>query len=246
MKIHELLHGSVVGAGQKLELLFLALFSLGKSPNQSRVIVQQVARLCTEGLHIVAICGFFGGMTLAVVLSAGDWECVARGQISLTVVRLTIAELMPMLAAVVLALALGAPGGRSVAERPPVSPRDYARDVLLPRLIALAIATPLLWGMCTAVVTFGCVVVVCVQAGIGPEALVESLESMWTWSEIKAVWAAFAVGGLKASLLGVVVAVAVSGSPGDGLDARVRTSARGSLVAVVVANYFLAWIALTP
>jgi ABC-type transporter Mla maintaining outer membrane lipid asymmetry permease subunit MlaE len=241
MKIHDRLNGTVAVAGLKLELLFLALFSLGKSPNQSRVVVRQVARLCTEGLAIVAICGFFGGMTLVVVMSAGDWHGVGRGQISLAVVRLAVAELMPMLAAG--ALALSATTARSATERGNPSSSEYARDVLLPRLISLVIATPILWGLCTLVVTCAWAVVACAQSGMAPGALVESLESMWTWSEIKSVWAAFAVGGLKASLLGAVVAVAAFGPVGG--HKPDKSSASGSIAAVVVANYFFAWIALT-
>lgn len=244
MKIHELLHASVVGAGEKVELLFLALFSLGRAPSRHRVVVRQVARLCTEGLHIVAICGFFGAMTLVVVVSAGDWQGLGRGQLGLTIVRLTVGELGPLLAAGALALTLGAPGPRPVPEAPSVSLGDYAHDVLLPRLISLAIATPILWGLCTVLVVLGLAVVGCGQAGIGPRTLVESLESMWTWSEIEAVWAAFLVGGLKASVLGVVLAVAATGPVGHGRACE-GGSARGPLVAIVVANYFLAWVALS-
>ncbi|HIG10716.1 MAG: ABC transporter permease [bacterium] len=251
-----LLRKLVEDSGYRVDLLWQTFRRLGHTFARRKWVAQAMISLGLHVVHVVLVVGLFMGMIVSLQTGIELARIGQQDQIG-TIVSLSMArEMGPFITAIILAATAGSSiaaelGTMAVSEELAaleVLSIDRHKLLVLPRVVALAIMCPLLTILCDAVGIAGGGFVAATQLQVSWELYQSSaIEAL---RPVKGVFdLPFDVysGLLKSFFFGIIIAVI---SCSQGLKARggalgvghaTRGAVRDSIIAIIVANYFLTY-----
>jgi phospholipid/cholesterol/gamma-HCH transport system permease protein len=256
MPILRALLGVCEGLGFQIELLLSVLVRLGHLPRRLGAVAEQLYQGAVQGLHVVMLVGLFIGMIVSLQTGIELARIGQQDQIG-TIVAVSMArEMGPFITATILAATLGSSmaaelGTMAVSDELAaleVLSIDRIRFLVLPRLVALALAAPLLTILCDAIGILGGGFVARSQLNVSFQLYLDSaIEALRDPAHLIALPKDVYAGLLKAFVFGILIAVigcsaglrARGGALGVGI--ATREAVRDSIVTIIVANYFMTW-----
>jgi phospholipid/cholesterol/gamma-HCH transport system permease protein len=217
-----------------------------------RDVAYQLQAVGVRSLALVATMAAFAGMVLAFQFGYGLERFGAKLYIGQTTVTALVRELGPILTALVAGGRIGAGiaaelGGMAVTEQIDAVRAlgaDPVQRLVAPRILAVAIAMPLLTVLADAVGTAGGLVVGWLQYGVPPRLFVSGVESFVTIND-------FTSGLLKSLVFGAIVGV-ISCSQGmratggtEGVGRATTRAVVASALTVLGADFLLTKLLLS-
>jgi phospholipid/cholesterol/gamma-HCH transport system permease protein len=238
-----------LGAGVAARLMHL--------PRRKRWALEQLYRAGIGNLHVVLLVGLFIGMIVSLQTGIELARFGQQDQIGFIVAATMAREMGPFITAVILAATTGSALAAELGTMK-VSDELSALDVMsidaisllvLPRVVALAVIAPMLALVCDFIGVLGGGLVASSQLGVGwtmyLDSALEALTDKGTSFPLpKDIYA----GLFKAGVFGVIVSTISCASgmqaKGGALGVGQATSraVRDSIIAVIIANYFLTWL----
>ncbi len=242
--------------GFQLELLGGVVARLRFVWRRRSLVGEQLFQTGIRVVHVVLLVGLFIGMIVALQTGLELSRFGQQDQIG-TIVSLSMCrEMGPFITATILAATVGSAlaaelGTMAVSEELAaleVMSIDRTSFLVLPRVLSLAVMCPLLTVLCNAVGIVGGGFVADSQLNVGLalyyDSAIDALQDTNFLFELpKDVYS----GLCKSLVFGIVVAViscaaglqATSGALGVGN--ATRKAVRDSIIAIIVANYFMSW-----
>ncbi len=244
------------GIGFQLEMLAQVIVRLGSTFARRRSIAEHIYQSGIQGVHVVLLVGLFIGMIVSLQTGIELARIGQQDQIG-TIVAVTMArEMGPFITATILAATSGSSmaaeiGTMAVSDELAaleVLSVDRIKFLVLPRMVALAITAPLLTILCDTIGILG--------GGFVAESQLHVTYQLYTHSAIEALRDPASIvalpkdlysGLLKSIVFGILIATIGCSS---GLQARggalgvgraTRQSVRDSIIAIIIANYFMTW-----
>jgi phospholipid/cholesterol/gamma-HCH transport system permease protein len=205
-----------------------------------------------RSLGLVVTMAVFAGMVLAFQFGYGLERFGAKLYIGQTTVDALVRELGPILTALVAGGRIGAGiaaelGGMAVTEQLDAVRAlgaDPVQRLVAPRIIAVAIAMPLMTVVADAVGAVGGLLICWLQYGVPPRLFVTGVEDFVTISD-------FGSGLIKATVFGLIVGV-IACSTGmrtsggtEGVGRATTTAVVSSALTVLAADFLLTKLMLT-
>lgn len=242
--------------GHPIELLLGAIRRLYDVPRRVGAIADHLFAGAIQGLHVVLLVGLFIGMIVALQTGIELSRIGQQDQIG-TVVAVSMArEMGPFITATILAATVGSAmaaelGTMAVSDELAaleVLTVDRLKLLVVPRLVALAIAAPLLTVLCDAIGIFGGGFVAQSQLNVTFQLYLDSaIDALRTPAVTIPLPKDVYAGLLKAFVFGILIA-AIGCSSGLrasggalGVGRATRQAVRDSIIAIIVANYFMTW-----
>lgn len=242
--------------GHPIELLLGTIRRLPNALARRKPIADQIYAGAIQGVHVVLLVGLFIGMILALQAGIELSRIGQQDQIG-TVVAVSMArEMGPFITATILAATVGSAmaaelGTMAVSDELAaleVLSVDRIRLLVLPRLVALAIAAPLLTILCDTIGIFGGGFVAQSQLNVTFQLYLDSaIDALRKSAEIlplpKDVYAGLAksfVFGILIAAIGCSAGLRASGGA-LGVGRATRQAVRDSIIAIIVSNYFMTW-----
>lgn len=252
--------GSLLGLcnniGFQIDLFLQVVLRMGSVPTRRKSIALQLYVFAIQGIHVVLLVGLFMGMIVALQMGIELSRIGQQDQIG-TIVAVTMArEMGPFVTATILAATAGSSmaaelGTMSVSDELAaleVLSVDKFRFLVLPRLVALAIAAPLLTILCNTIGIFGGGFVAHSQINVSYQLYADSaIDALRDPGHLIALPKDLYGGLLKAGVFGVLIAVigcsaGLRASGGAlGVGHATRQAVRDSIVAIIISNYFMTW-----
>jgi phospholipid/cholesterol/gamma-HCH transport system permease protein len=244
------------GIGYQIELFVLVLLRLGAIPLRRKMIADQLYQSAIQGVHVVALVGLFIGMIVALQTGIELAKIGQQDQIG-TIVAVSMArEMGPFITATILAATAGSSmaaelGTMAVSDELAaleVLSVDRTRFLVMPRLVAVAIAAPALTILCDAIGIFGGGFVAQSQLNVSFQLYIDSaIEALRDTGTLVPLPKDLYAGLLKAFVFGVLIGV-IGCSAGLrahggalGVGHATRQAVRDSIIAIIIANYFMTW-----
>ncbi len=242
--------------GYQLELLLSVLARLHAVGRRRGLILEQLFACGLRVVHVVLLVGLFIGMIVALQTGLELSRFGQQDQIGTIVALSMCREMGPFITATILAATVGSSmaaelGTMAVSEELSaleVMSIDRVSYLVLPRVLGLIVMAPLLTILCNTIGIIGGGFISDSQLNVGLslywDSAIEALQDTGDWSGLpKDVYS----GLFKSLCFGAIVAViscaaglrATSGALGVGN--ATRKAVRDSIIAVIVANYFLSW-----
>lgn len=248
--------GLAAEIGYDIELLLSVIARLGSVPARLGRIAEQLYQSAIQGLHVVLLVGLFIGMIVSLQTGIELARIGQQDQIGTVVAVSMVREMGPFITATILAATVGSSmaaeiGTMAVSDELAaleVISVDRIRFLVLPRLVALAIAAPLLTILCDAIGIIGGGFVAQSQLNVTFQLYIDSaVEALRTQADIFPVPKDLYSGLFKSFVFGILVAVigcsaglrATGGALGVGN--ATREAVRDSIVTIIIANYFMTW-----
>lgn len=248
------LEDSVQGAGKTLALLGSTTLQMRHAWKRRRFILDQLYTCGIRPLPVVLVVALFTGMILALQTGIELDRFGAKDRIAAIIGLGLCREMGPFMTALILTASVGSGiaaelGTMKVSEEidaletMSIRPESF---LVMPRLVAMAIATPLLTFVTDLVGILGGCLVSATRLRIAPEQylknVVNSLAEVLTWGGLpKDLYCGLA----KAFVFGVIIAVVgsaagLSASGGAiGVGRATRSSVIQSFVLIIVVGYYL-------
>ncbi len=244
------------GLGQQIELFGSVLARLHHVPARARLIAEHVYQSALKTAHVVLVVGLFIGMIVALQTGIELARIGQQDQIG-TIVALSMArEMGPFITATILAATAGSSmaaeiGTMSVSDELAaleVLSVDRVKLLVLPRVVALAIAAPLLTVLCDTIGIVGGGFVAQSQLNVSYQLYMDSaVEALRDPGRIFPLPKDVYGGLLKAFVFGIIVALigcaaglrAQGGALGVGN--ATRSAVRDAIIAIIITNYFITW-----
>lgn len=244
------------GLGYQLELLGSVIVRLHSVPARARLIAEHVYQSALRTVHVVLVVGLFIGMIVALQTGIELARIGQQDQIG-TIVALSMArEMGPFITATILAATAGSSmaaeiGTMSVSDELAaleVLSVDRVRLLVLPRVVALAIAAPLLTILCDTIGIVGGGFVAQSQLNVSYQLYLDSaVEALRDPAHILPLPKDVYGGLFKALVFGIIIALigcaaglrATGGALGVGN--ATRSAVRDAIIAIIVTNYFITW-----
>lgn len=242
--------------GFQLEILAQVAARLHHVPARWRWIAEQLFQSALQTVHVVLLVGLFIGMIVSLQTGIELARIGQQDQIG-TIVAVSMArEMGPFITATILAATAGSSmaaeiGTMSVSDELAaleVLSVDRIRFLVLPRMVALALAAPALTVLCDTIGIFGGGFVAQSQLNVSFELYIDSAKEALRDLGTTVPLPKDVFGGLmKAGVFGVIVATIGCAA---GLQARggalgvgraTRQAVRDSIIAIIIANYFMTW-----
>lgn len=242
--------------GYQIDLFLQVLMRLGSVLARRRPIADQLFQSAIQTVHVVLLVGVFMGMIVSLQTGIELARIGQQDQIG-TIVAVSMArEMGPFITATVLAATAGSSMAAEIATMAvsdelaalEVLSIDRVRFLVMPRLVALAIAAPLLTILCDTIGIFGGGFVAQSQLNVTFQLYMDSaIEALRDPGSIVALPKDVYSGLLKAFVFGILIAVIGCSS---GLKARggalgvgiaTRQAVRDSIITIIIANYFMTW-----
>ncbi|MCB9915758.1 MAG: ABC transporter permease [Planctomycetes bacterium] len=243
-------------SGYRLDLFWQTLRRLPSIVARRRLIADQMVTLGVHVLHVVLVVGLFMGMIVSLQTGIELSRIGQQDQIG-TIVSLSMArEMGPFITATILAATAGSSiaaelGTMAVSEELAaleVLSIDRHKLLVLPRIVALAVMCPALTIFCDSIGIVGGGFVANSQLQVGwqlyNETAIDALRPVKGLLDLP--YDVYA-GLFKAFVFGLIIAVI---SCSQGLQARggalgvghaTRGAVRDSIIAVIIANYFMTY-----
>jgi len=243
--------------GSSLALLGWTALRLPHVARRRRAILDEMARASLRVLHVLALVGGFSGMILSLQTGLELARFSQQDSIGTIVAIATVREMGPFITATVIAAAVGSAiaaelGTMSVSEEIlalEVMSIDTVSYLVLPRIVALALLTPILTILVNGIGILGGGLVAMAQLDVpfvlymqtAQDALRESATFLPVPKDLY-------VGLFKALVFGITIGtvacasgIQASGGAGSVGDA-VRRSVRNSVILIIVFGYFITWL----
>lgn len=243
--------------GFRLGLGAAACARLWHLPRRRRWTLEQLYRAGIGNLHVVLLVGLFIGMIVSLQTGIELARFGQQDQIGFIVAATMAREMGPFITAVILAATTGSAMAAELGTMK-VSDELSALDVMsvdavsllvLPRIVAMTVIAPMLALVCDFIGVMGGGLVASSQLGVGWTLYLDSAIEALTKKGVafplpKDIYA----GMFKAGVFGVIVSTI---SCACGMQARggalgvgqaTSRAVRDSIIAVIIANYFLTWL----
>ncbi|MFT5731681.1 MAG: phospholipid/cholesterol/gamma-HCH transport system permease protein [Planctomycetota bacterium] len=250
----ERFRAAVANLGSRMDLAWAALVRVHHLPKRLRWFFEQLYQSGIQNLHVVLLVGLFMGMIVSLQTGIELARFGQEGQIGTIVAASMTREMGPFITAIVLAATTGSAlaaelGTMSVSDELAaldVMSVDKVSFLVLPRIAALMIIAPVLTVLCDTIGIFGGGFVATSQLGVGwSQFTTTAIEALQEQGGVIPVPMDVFSGLLKSIVFGAIIAVI---SCASGLEARggalgvgraTSRAVRDSIIAVIVANYFL-------
>lgn len=244
-------------SGFRLELVLAVLARAHHLPKRKRWFVDQLYTYGIGNLHVVLLVGLFIGMIVSLQTGIELARFGQQDQIGFIVAASMAREMGPFITAVILAATVGSAlaaelGTMSVSDELSaleVLSVDRTSLLVVPRVFALMVICPTLTVLCDTIGILGGGFVAGSQLNVGWTMYVDSaIEALQGQGRIlplpKDVYAglfkAFVFGGIVGAISCACGLKATGGALGVGR--ATSRAVRDSIIAVIVANYFLTWM----
>jgi len=249
----------VEAAGSGVSLAIQAIATLPHAPRRWRATLEQMYLVGVKTLGVVTMVGFFIGMIVALQVGLQLATFSQQESIGLIVAPMMALEMAPLITAILLAASVGSAmaaelGTMKVQEELTalnVLSVNVVSYLVLPRVLALTIMSPLLALLVTWVGTLGGGIIAVSQLGISFDGYVHnSMESMRIMRETIPVPKFLYDGLLKATIFGFVTAVmgcasGMSATNGaQGVGRTTRSAVRNAIILIIVLDFFLGKVLL--
>jgi len=242
--------------GEQLELFFAVVVRLYHVPARARLVADHIYQSALQTVHVVLVVGLFIGMIVALQTGIELARIGQQDQIG-TIVALSMArEMGPFITATILAATAGSSmaaelGTMSVSDELSaleVLSVDRVKLLVLPRVVALAIAAPLLTILCDTIGIVGGGLVAQSQLNVSYQLYLDSaVEALADPGKILPLPKDVYGGLLKAFIFGIIVSIigcaaglrATGGALGVGN--ATRSAVRDAIIAIIITNYFITW-----
>ncbi len=246
-----------LGIGFQIELLAGTIARLYDLPRRWRPVAEILYQGAVQGLHVVLLVGLFVGMIVALQTGIELQRIGQQDQIG-TIVAITMArEMGPFITATILAATMGSSmaaelGTMAVSDELAaleVLSIDRIKLLVLPRLVAIALAAPLLTILCDSIGIFGGGFVAQSQLHVSTQLYYDSaIEALRDPAHLLPLPKDVYAGLFKSTVFGVLIAIigcsaglrAHGGALGVGI--ATRAAVRDSIIAIIIANYFITWM----
>ena len=255
--MHRNLRDLLVNVGYQIELLFRVTWRLNSVPKRHALIAEQLYQSGIKVLHVVLLVGLVIGMIVALQTGLELRDLGQQNQIGTIVALSMCREMGPFITAIILAATVGGAlaaelGTMAVNEELAaleVMSIDKLRFLVMPRMVALAIVCPLLTVLCDTVGIIGGGLIAESQLNVSTcgyyNKVVLALQSgSFLFDLPKDVYS----GLLKSFIFGTAIGL-ISCSAGlqatagaIGVGNATRRAVLESIVAIIMANYFLSWL----
>ena len=256
MRLLEPLLSLAEGVGHPIEVFLQAVRRLPAAGRRRAPIAEQLFSGAVQGLHVVLLVGLFIGMIVSLQTGIELSRIGQQDQIG-TLVAVTMArEMGPFITATILAATVGSAMAAEIGTMA-VSDELAALEVLsvdrisflvMPRLVALAIAAPLLTILCDTIGIFGGGFVAQSQLNVTFQLYIDSaLDALRTSAITIPVPKDVYTGLFKAFVFGILIAAIGcsaglrAGGGALGVGRATRQAVRDSIIAIIVSNYFMTW-----
>ena len=244
------------GVGHPIDVFLQSLTRLHLAFRRRRPIAEQLYSGAIQGIHVVLLVGLFIGMIVSLQTGIELMRIGQQDQIG-TVVAVTMArEMGPFITATILAATVGSSmaaelGTMAVSDELAaleVLSVDRIRFLVMPRMVALAIAAPLLTILCDTIGIFGGGFVAHSQLNVTFQLYIDSaIDALRTPALTIPLPKDIYTGLFKAFVFGILIATigcsagmrATGGALGVGH--ATRQAVRDSIIAIIVSNYFMTW-----
>ena len=243
--------------GFRLTLAAQVLARLPHLLKRRRWTVLQTYQAGIGNLHVVLLVGLFIGMIVSLQTGIELARFGQQDQIGFIVAATMAREMGPFITAVILAATTGSALAAELGTMK-VSDELSALDVMsidsvsflvLPRVVALIVVAPMLAVICDMIGVIGGGLVASAQLGVGWTLYIDSaLEALTGKGELLPLPKDVFSGLFKAGVFGLIVATiscacGLKASGGAlGVGQATSRAVRDSIIAVIIANYFLTWM----
>jgi phospholipid/cholesterol/gamma-HCH transport system permease protein len=245
---------TIQSAGFAVSIGVQSLASLPHLPRRARTTLDQMHLVGVKTMPVALMVGFFVGMILALQVGLQLATFSQQESIGLIIAPMMAIEMAPLITAIILAASVGSAmaaelGTMKVQEELTalnVLSVNVVSYLVLPRVIALTLMSPLLVLLVTWVATLGGGIIAVSQLGLSFEGYsnnsIESMKVMREWIPVPK----FLFDGLfKSMIFGFVTAVigcasgmtATNGAQGVGQTTR--SAVRNAIVLIIVLDFFL-------
>jgi phospholipid/cholesterol/gamma-HCH transport system permease protein len=247
----------LAGVGYQLDLAFQILLRLRSVVRRREAIADQLFQSGIKVVHVVLLVGLFIGMIVALQTGLELSKFGQQDQIG-TIVALSICrEMGPFITATILAATVGSAlaaelGTMAVSDELAAlecMSIDKLSLLIMPRVVGLAVMSPLLTTLCDAIGIIGGGFIAESQLNVGISLYYDSAFTALQSNDFFLRLPKDVYSGLfKAFVFGIVVAIiscaaglrATSGALGVGN--ATRQAVRDSIIAIIICNYFLSWL----
>jgi len=242
--------------GFRLTLAFDVVARLPHVRKRRRWIADQLYVAGIGNLHVVLLVGLFVGMIVALQTGIELATFGQQDQIGTIVAASMAREMGPFITAVILAATVGSAmaaelGTMSVSDELSaleVMSVDKVSLLVLPRVLALAVVCPMLAVMCDTIGILGGGFVASAQLHVAWSLYMDTaIDALQTPGKLIALPKDVYAGLFKAFVFGAIIAV-ISCACGVqtrggalGVGHSTRRAVRDSIIAIIIANYFLTW-----
>ena len=244
------------GVGHPVDIFLQAIRRLPSSFRRRKPIAEQMFASSVQGIHVVLLVGLFIGMIVSLQTGIELARIGQQDQIGVLVAVTMAREMGPFITATILAATVGSAmaaelGTMAVSDELAaleVLSVDRVSFLVLPRLVALALAAPLLTILCDTIGIFGGGFVAKSQLNVTFQLYIDSaIESLRSPALTIPVPKDVYTGLFKAFVFGLQIA-AIGCSSGMrasggalGVGRATRQAVRDSIIAIIVSNYFMTW-----
>jgi phospholipid/cholesterol/gamma-HCH transport system permease protein len=243
--------------GYHLELALQVAVRMGSAVSRRELVIDQLYQCGIRVTHVVLLVGLFIGMIVSLQTGLELQNFGQQDQIGTIVALSMCREMGPFITATIMAATVGSAiaaelGTMAVSEELTaleVMSIDRLRYLIVPRVIGLSVMCPLLTILCNVIGIVGGGFIADSQLNVGLtlyfHSATEALQSTNFFLDLpKDVYS----GLFKAFIFGIIVSIiscaaglkATSGAMGVG--AATRKAVRDSIIAIIIANYFLSWM----
>lgn len=243
--------------GYHLDLSVQILARLGAVFSRRELVVEQFYQAGIRVTHVVLLVGLFIGMIVSLQTGLELARFGQQDQIGTIVALSMCREMGPFITATIMAATVGSAiaaelGTMAVSEELTaleVMSIDRLRYLIVPRVIALAVMCPLLTILCDTIGIVGGGFIAESQLNVGLslyyDSAIDSLQGTNFFLDLpKDVYS----GLIKSFVFGVLIAIISCGagmkatSGAMGVGSATRKAVRDSIIAIIIANYFMSWI----
>ncbi len=243
--------------GSRLSLLGGVFLRLPHLIRRRRWAILQTYQAGIGNLHVVLLVGLFIGMIVSLQTGIELARFGQQDQIGFIVATTMAREMGPFITAVILAATTGSAlaaelGTMKVSEELAaldVMSIDVTSFLILPRVVALMIVAPMLAVICDTIGVLGGGLVASSQLDVGwtlyIDSALEALTGQGTFFGLpKDVYSGLFKAGVFGMVVSTISCACGLGAAGGALGVGRATSraVRDSIIAVIIANYFLTWL----
>lgn len=245
---------TIQSAGFVVSIGLQSLATLPHLPRRARTTLDQMHLVGVKTMPVAVMVGFFVGMILALQVGLQLATFSQQESIGLIIAPMMAIEMAPLITAIILAASVGSAmaaelGTMKVQEELTalnVLSVNVISYLVMPRVIALTVMSPLLVLLVTWVATLGGGIIAVSQLGLSFEGYINnSVESMKVMREWIPVPRFLFDGLLKSMIFGFVTAVigcasGMTASNGaQGVGQTTRSAVRNAIVLIIVLDFFL-------
>ncbi|MGE4159202.1 MAG: MlaE family ABC transporter permease [Planctomycetota bacterium] len=231
-------------------LTFLGAFAhAGDAIFRLKSLTHQLYRSCIGTMGVTMIVALFIGMILSLQTGIQLANFQQQDQVGIIVILSMVTEMGPMMTAIILAATMGSAiaaelGAMAVSEEIDalnvmnVSPSSY---LVMPRVLALIIAAPLLTVFTDLIGSFGGAIVAKTQLGVPFQTYFRTATDYLSRLDIiSGLIKAMVFGGIIASI-GCTLGINTKGGA-MGVGESTRNSVIYSFLSILISGYFMTWL----